>query len=313
MIELVIENSSGVYNITELVNTVSFADKLNDGCSKLEFSHTRNDLIITNGSFVSFTYDSLHFYGVVFKVGRNARGEISVVAYDQLRYAKAKDTIISKGETITSHVKKMCSYLGLVPDDKLLDTKYVLATELKDNKTWLDIIYEDIRDTLTATGRYYMVRDEYRKVCIRNLEDMRLDLVLGDESLVYDYSYEKSIDDETYNVVKLVRDDKEAGQSFTFVSEDKASVTKYGLLQYFEVVDKKLNNSQVKAMADILLNIHNMEYETLTLNCLGRSEVRAGCGIFANIPDLGMQKWLVVKSVTHDFLPIHKMSVEVMI
>ena len=126
MIELVIENSSGVYNITELVNTVSFADKLNDGCSKLEFSHTRNDLIITNGSFVSFTYDSLHFYGVVFKVGRNARGEISVVAYDQLRYAKAKDTIISKGETITSHVKKMCSYLGLIPDDKLMDNNNVL-------------------------------------------------------------------------------------------------------------------------------------------------------------------------------------------
>ncbi len=313
MIELVIENSSGIYNITELTSKISFTDKLNDGCSKLEFSHIKKDLIITNGTFVSFTYEALSFYGVVFKVGRDAKGEISVVAYDQLRYAKAKDTIISKGETITSHVKKMCSYLGLVSDQNLLDTKYVLATEPKDNKTWLDIIYEDIKDTLTATGRYYMVRDEYRKICIRNLEEMRLDLVLGDESLVYDYSYEKSIDDETYNVVKLVSDDKKAGKSLVYVADDKSSVTKYGLLQYFEVADKGMNTSQMKLKAEILLKLYNRETESLTLSCLGKSEVRAGCGIFADISDLGMQKWLVVKSVTHEFLPVHTMSVEVML
>ena len=41
-IELAVETETGIYDITELVSTVSFADKLNDGCSKLEFTCINN-------------------------------------------------------------------------------------------------------------------------------------------------------------------------------------------------------------------------------------------------------------------------------
>ena len=311
-IELAIETEAGIYEISELVNKITFTDKLNDGCSKLEFTCLNDNLAVTNGSIVRFIYENIKFYGVVFKVVRNAKRELAVTAYDQLRYAKAKDTIISKGETVTSHVKKMCNYLGLTIGD-LADTGYVLSTEPKDDKTWLDIIYEDIQETVVNRGKWYILRDEYGKVCVRDLEDYRLNLILGDESLCYDYSYEISIDEDTYNVIKLVSDDKEAGKSVVYVADDKSSVKKYGLLQYFEVLDKGLNISQVKSKADILLKLYNRECETLSLDCLGDTNIRAGCSIHGIIGDISLGKWLIVQSVTHDFLPLHKMSIEVRI
>ena len=311
-IELAVETETGIYDITELVSTVSFADKLNDGCSKLEFTCINNSPAVTNGSIVRFVYDNLRFYGVVFKIGQSAKGEISVAAYDQLRYTKAKDTIISKGETLTTHVKKMCNYLGLIAGE-VADTKYVLTTEAKDDKTWLDIIYEDILETLVNKGKWYMLRDEYGKVCLRDLEDYRLNLVLGDESLCYDYNYELSIDENTYNAIKLVSDSENGGKSIVYIADDKKTVKKYGLLQYFEVLDKGLNKSQVKTKAEQLLRLYNREFESLSLDCIGDTNIRAGCSIRAMIEGINLNKWLIVQSVTHDFLPVHKMSMEVRI
>ena len=310
--EFTIETEGSIYEISGLVHSVSFSDRLNDGCSKLEFSCINDNPAITNGRIVRFIYGGIKFYGVVFKIGKNAKKETTFTAYDQLRYAKAKDTIVSKGETIASHAKKMCSYLGLTLGE-LTDTSYVLATDTKDNMTWLDIIYEGIQETLTNKGKWYMLRDEYGTVCVRNIEDYRLNLVLGDGSLCYDYNYEKSIDDSTYNLIKLISNNETAGKTDTHIIKDKSAITKYGLLQYFEELKEDINPSQAKVSAEILLRLYNRESETLSLDCLGDSNVRAGCSIFADISDIGMKKWLTVRSVTHDFIPLHKMSVEVMI
>jgi hypothetical protein len=48
-------------------------------------------------------------------------------------------------------------------------------------------------------GKWYSLRDEFGSVCLRDLEDLALDLVLGDESLCYDYEYGKSIDENFEN------------------------------------------------------------------------------------------------------------------
>ncbi|MGF7145977.1 hypothetical protein HNQ56_004425 [Anaerotaenia torta] len=311
-IEMAIETEAGVFDITELVSRISFTDKLNDGCSKLEFTCVNNSPALTNGTIVRFIYDNLKFYGVVFKLGWNTKGEVSVTAYDQLRYAKAKDTIISKGETISSHAKKMCRRLGLTVGE-LADTQYMLATEPKDDKTWLDIIYEDILETLQNKGKWYMLRDEYGKVCVRDLENYRLNLILGDESLCYDYSYEKSIDDTTYNAIKLVSDNESTGRREVYIAEDNRAIVKYGVLQYFEVLDKNISTAKMKSKADMLLKLYSREYETLSMDCLGDTNIRAGCSIRGMIGDIGLNGWLIVQSVTHDFLPVYKMSIEVRI
>ena len=313
MMEFLIEVDSKIYEISELVTSVSYNDVLNDGCSKLEFSYIDDDLRIQNGSVVRFKYDGANiFYGYVFKHEQNREKEITVTAYDQLRYCKAKDTIVVKDDTIDSLVRKMCNYFGLRAGS-LASTGYKLPVSVQDDKTWLDIIYTAISDTLMNTGRWYCLRDEFGSIAVRNLDDLTIGLVLGDESLAYDYEYQKSIDDDFYNQIKIVSDNEKTGRRDVYITRDSGSIRKYGLLQYFEVLDKNANPSQAKAKADALLKLYNRETETLTLECLGDTRVRAGNSFYAQIGDLKLNKRLIVKEATHEFLPIHTMSLEVMI
>lgn len=311
MMEFLVEVDNQIYEISETVKSVSLTDVLNNGCSKLEFSYQDN-LKIKNGSVVRFTNDAAKFYGYVFKNGHNKKNEITITAYDQLRYAKAKDTIVCRNDTATTLTNKMCNYFGL-KKSKFTDTKYILPVSVQDDKTWLDIIYTGLSDTLRGNGKWYCLRDDFGNVAIRDLEELQLDLVLGDESLCYDYDYDKSIDENFYNQIKLVSDNETSGKRDVYIARDSKSISKYGLLQYFEVLDKNGNPSQIKSKADILLRLYNREYETLTLNCLGDTRVRAGTSFYGQIEDIKMNKRLIVRSVTHNFLPIHTMTIEVMI
>ncbi|UZQ86038.1 hypothetical protein ODU73_000432 [Thermoclostridium stercorarium] len=311
--EFLVEVNGQIYEISELVKSASYTDKLNDGCSKLEFSYIDDDLRIQNGSVVRFRYNGANiFYGYVFKHGQNKQKEIAVNAYDQLRYCKAKDTIVVKNDTIDTLVRKMCNYFGLRVGT-LTNTGYKLPVSVQDDKTWLDIIYNAISDTLMNTGKWYCLRDEFGSIAVRDLEELQLDLVLGDESFAYDYEHEKSIDDDFYNQIKIVTDNEKTGKRDVYIAKDSNSIEKYGLLQYFEVLDKNANPSQAKSKADTLLKLYNREVETLELKCLGDVRVRAGSSFYGQIEDIGLNKRLIVKSVTHEFVPVHTMSLEVML
>ncbi|MDF2487081.1 MAG: hypothetical protein K0R46_3249 [Herbinix sp.] len=312
MMQFLVKVDGKVYEISQLVSKVSFKDSFNDGCSKLEFSYINRDLNITNGSVISFQYDSVNiFYGYVFKVSRDKGNEISVTAYDQLRYCKAKDTIVVLNDSVTTLTKRMCNYFHL-KKGTFADTKYILKTDVKDDNTWLDIIYSGIGDTLTNKGEWYMLRDEFGSICIRNLADLHLNLILGDNSLVYDYSYDKSIDDGFYNQIKIrLKGDNSTKDPF-IVKNDIEAVSKYGLLQYYETVDNT-NASQAKSKAETLLKLYNREVETLSLTCLGDTRIRAGASFFGRIEDIEYSQRLIVRSVSHDFIPIHTMEVEAML
>lgn len=312
-VEVLVEVDGKIFEISELVTKLSYTDKLNDGCGKLEFSYVADDLKIENGSIVRFKYDDADiFYGVVFKRGINKKGEVSVTVYDQLRYAKAKDIIISKNDTVTTLANKMCNFFGL-RIGTLTDTRYALPVSVHDDQTWLDIIYGGISDTLRNVGRWYSLRDEFGNIALKDIEDLKLDLVLGDESLAYDYEYSKSIDDETYNQIKVSIPNENTGKYDTYVVRDNESITRFGLLQYFELLDKKGTPAQARAKADMLLRLYNRETDSLTLDCLGDTRIRAGSSFYGKVEDIDLNKRLIVRSVTHNYLPVHTMQIEVAI
>ncbi len=310
--EFLIEVDKKIYEISDLVTKVTYKDTLNDGCSKLEFSFVDDGLKLQNGSIVRFKYNGANiFYGYVFRYETNKKKDISVTAYDQLRYCKAKDIIVVKGDTITTLVKRMCTYFGL-KTGTLTNSSHILATSVQDDKTWLDIIYNASSDTLMNTGKKYCLRDEFGNIALRDLEELKLDLILGDQSLCYDFNFKKSIDDDFYNQIKIyIKGDEKNKAGIMTGTKDEASIKKYGLLQYYESVDSKTNYSQALNKAKILLTLYNHEAETLSLDCLGDTDIRAGSSFYAQISDISLNKRLIVKEVTHEFLPAHTMSLEV--
>lgn len=314
--EVFVESQGYIYDITGMCKEITWSDVLNNGASSLEVSYVKNGLVLQNGDVIRVTENNQQngiFYGTIFKVSGDESEVIQVKAYDQLRYAKAKDIIVLVNGTIKNLVSNMCSFLSLTPGT-IEESGYVLDPIADDDKTWLDEVYQAISDTLISSPQQdmYCLRDEFGKVCLWNMRNLQLPLVLGDGSLCTGYTWEKSIDDEFYNRIKVVWKDENSGKMDVGTAVDQVSVNKYGLLQYLESAQGIDSAAKAQDRANNLLKLYNHEQESLKLECLGDMRVRAGNSIYGSITDIELNRRLIIKKVTHSFLPVHTMTVEVM-
>ena len=314
--ELLAESSGTIYDISEMCKSITWSETLNEGASVLKVSYIKNGLELQAGDVIHMTDNNQTngiFFGTVFTVSGDETGVITVKAYDQLRYAKHKDIVVLEGKTLKNLVQNMCSTLSLT-SGTIEDPGYIIPTIADYEKTWLDHIDQAIAGTLIATKEWFCLRDEYGKVCLWNMRNLQLPLVLGDDSLCTGYSWEKSIDEEYYNKIKVVWKDETSGKIDVGMSFDQSAVNRYGILQYLESSPSGIDNAaKAKTRAENLLKLYNHEKETLKLECLGDIRVRAGNSIYGSIKDIGLDRRLIVKKITHDFLPVHKMSLEVMV
>lgn len=313
--ELLVESQGYIYDISEMCTDISWTDTLNDGASTLEVSYARNGLTLQNGDVIRLTDNDQKdgiFFGSSFKVSGDESEIIKLKVYDQLRRAKHKDIVVLENGTLKNLVQNMCDYLSMTPGT-LEDPGFIIPTIADYESTWLDHVVQAISDTLIGTQEMYCVRDEYGSVCLWNMRNLQMPLVLGDRSLVTGYSWERSIDEDFYNRVKVVWKNESSGQIEVAVATDQEGINRYGLLQYLESSPSGIDNAaKAQERANNLLKLYNHEKETIKMECVGDLRVRAGNSIYGSIADIGLNRRLIVKKVTHTFLPVHTMSVEVM-
>lgn len=298
------------YYFNEVVkDEITLESTEDSGANKLTFSYlSTNNIVVGNGSSVRFDYNGLQvFYGYVFSATVNEKGLVNVVAYDSLRYFKYKDSKIinNSNNTLSKLVRQIIQDRNLVAG-VITETAHVFPPELIDNQTYLDMIYDKISDQLLYTGNKYILYDDYGQIALQEVKELRLPVVITKGNFT-DFEYKKSIDGETYNIVKIAKDNKETGTRENYIVLDSNSINKWGMLQYYEVISNdNINDAQIKDKANKLLDFYNQEEQTLKITCLGDSRVKAGLGVFFDIPQININKWVRVKSVTHTFYPTYQ-------
>lgn len=268
---------------------------------KLEFTVVKGPgLNFAEGDPVKLTVNgTAMFYGFVFKKMRDKGGTIDVVAYDQLRYLKNKDTITEEGLKASDLLKRIATdfrlNLGTVED-----TGYTLETIVEENQTLFDMIQSALDETLMNTKQLYVLYDDAGKLTLKNINTMKLNLLI-DEETGENFSYESSIDEQTYNKIKLAYNDEKTGKRELFIAQDGAKMNQWGVLQYFEEVQTKTGAS---AKADALLKLYDQKTRKLTIqNAFGNVRVRAGSAVVValNLGDIVTNNYMVVNKVTHTF------------
>lgn len=303
------------FDIKDIVIKPQIEQKLNNGCSKLTFDMAIDNIAkFSNGSVIRFKYNNVGmFFGYVFKKQQKDEKTISITAYDQLRYLKAKDSMTLSGLNIAGIIRKIANTYGLEIGE--LEVSDILPDRVEDNKTLLDIIYNAISENLKISGDKYCFYDNFGKLALEDIYNMRTNILIGDASNCTGYDFTQSIDDDTFNQIKLVHDNKDTKKREVYIAKDTSKIARWGLLQYYEKVSNNMNYSQIVDKANTLLKTKNREQLKLKLDSIGIETIKAGTGVFvklSNINDVNINNFFIVNKATHTFDKAYTMSLELL-
>ena len=146
----------------------------------------------------------------------------------------------------------------------------------------------------------YVLYDDFGKLTLKGLDNMRLD-VLIDEETGQNYDYKSSIDSNTYNRVKLTYDNDKTKTREVYIAQDSGNMNRWGVLQYFEKMQKGENG---QSKADALLKLYNKKTRNLSIKeNFGDTRVRAGSMVVVNmnLGDIKLKNLMLVEKCKHEF------------
>ena len=313
---IVVEKRTGKsWDIAPQVQKATYATNRTGAPGTLKFTVNASGISFVEGDAVRLSADGqVIFLGWVFTKQRDRYGVIDVTCYDQLRYLKASASYCFVGRTAGQIIQEIAQDFQLTVG-VLDDTGYPIPSLIKEDKSCLDIISAAIQQTLLATGKLYTFFDDAGALSLREAGAMVAQGVVGDGSLLLDYTYKTDLDERSYNSIKLVRPNESTGRADVFQAVDSANIARWGLLQLYQTVDEALNDAQAAAQAQAMLSYYNRRWRTLKVSALGLPGLRAGQMLMMDVPNLGdinLYALVLLEKVTHTFVhDVHTMDFEV--
>ena len=316
-LELYLQNSNTgkVFDIANIAQEITVSTQLDGEAGKLTCilqKDPNNLLQIANGSIISFIVDKVgFFFGYVFKIGTDGNENYQITAYDQLRYLKNSDIMTTANMTASNIFAKICENYGLNYKIKV-PTYYVPEPYLHNNKTLYNIIKrgKDLADIYDKAK--YCIYDDFGTLTWSELSYEKTNIQLGGGSMLSDYNYEKSIDEDSYNQIKMYRDNNSTGKRDIWIVQDSDNIKRWGLLQFLKQAQEGENEAKIRETAENYLKVKNRETEKLKLVAEGIKELKVGKGIKFVLPREKIDKWLWITSASHTFTKYsHTMELEV--
>lgn len=318
-IELYLQNSETgkVYDISNIAEQVQVSQSLDGNAGKLTCilqKDPNNLLKISNGSIVSLIINKTgFFFGYIFKIGTDADENYKITCYDQMRYLKNKDVYTTKNLTASQIFEKICQDYSLRYEVKI-PSFYKPEPYIHDNKTLYQIVNRGKELANINENAQYFIVDRFGTLTWSEFSYEKTNIQLGGGSLMSSFTYEKSIDDDTYNQIKIYRDNKDTGKRDVWLVKDNNNIKKWGTLQYLKKADDDANASQIRQTAENYLKVKNTETEKLKIQAEGILELTVGKGIKFVLDREKIDRWMWITSCTHTFTKYsHIMDLEVAI
>lgn len=299
-IELLVQHSDKVF-MPIVEDGITWATERQGSPSKLTFTIIDDGVVqVGEGDPVRMKVDDGNvFYGFIFTIKRSQDKKIQITAYDQLRYLKNKDTYVYENKT-ASQVVSMIAKDFKLNTGTIESTKFVIPSRVEDNTTLFDIIQNALDLELQNKGELFVLFDDFGKLSLKNVGSMKVDILIDSET-AQSYSYQSTIDSNTYNQIKLYFDNESTGKRDVYVAKDSENINKWGVLQYYEALQEGENG---KSKADALLNLYNQKTKSLTISgAFGDIRCRAGAMIVVqlDVGDVKIQNYMLIEKANHKF------------
>lgn len=320
-IEVYIQNSEDgkVYDVSTLCGTITYDSYLNGQpgkCTATLQEDPNGILRINSGSKFMFKVNGEGvFYGYIFIMGTDATGTYKITAYDQMRYLKNEEIYYTENMTSDQIFEMICAQAELKYQVKYR-SNYIVPKYMHDKKTRYAIIEYGLDQTLIGSKKLCFVRDDYGTLIHTEVGIEKTNLVIGDKSLLMNYKYEISIDKDTFNEVKVYKNNEDSGKREVYIIKDSNNQKRWGNLRNLTEAKGEANESQIIQLAETILKAKNRETKTMKLNALGFTKpiLRAGNGFSVWIEKLNIKEDMWIESITHTFQKdLHTMSMDVFI
>lgn len=299
-VELLIQHENKVF-LPAVQEGITWSTERKGCPGELQFKVIKDDVLtISEGDAVRMKVNGKNvFYGFIFKMKRDKQKIITVTAYDQLRYFKNKDTYVYENKTASELIKMIAADFNM-QTGTIENTKFKIASRVEENTSLFDMIQNALDLTLQNQSNMYVMYDDFGKIALKSLESMRLNLLI-DEETGENFDYTSSIDDKTYNKIKLIYDNEKTGTREVYISKDSKNINAWGVLQYFDTLQEGENG---KTKADALLSLYNKKTRNLSIkNAFGDVSVRAGSMVVVmlDLGDVKIKNLMLVEKCKHEF------------
>lgn len=277
------------------------------GYSQLSFDVVKDKYLdFQEGNQVIFKYNGQNvFCGYVFDKSRSdVTGAedgviISVMAADQLRYFENTDIYVYDNITASELLEGICRDHS-VKTGTITDTVVKLPQTAEDNEPLIDIMERALTYTAKNGGIYYLLFDDFGSLMLMPQYWYRVPYALNNH-VCEKVEYKSSINDGTFNRVKLYRDNDQTGVREVYINDKSAEYPEWGVLQYTAQIDEGVDGTQE---AERIVKITANKTRSLSATkAFGDVRVKAGTCIYVdlNLGDIVQDGFMEVKSAKHSF------------
>jgi len=308
-----------IKDITDMVFNISLETQISDQPGKLSFDCIDDKNVFFNeGAVITFQVDDVGmFYGYVFTSKVCETDFISVTAYDQLRYLQNQDIYVISGLTASQVFEKICKDFQVKNWKVVNESSMILPSYIHDNKTLFSIIDYGIGSELRFNKKWYIIRDNFGTLEFVDLSTLATEFIYSNTDNIFSYSFESTIDEDTYNQIKIYQENRENKKGKAVKSggkvvsrdyalaENPSTKALWGTLQYCEKSDKRLNPAQLQIYAETILSQKNRAIPKLSLTTQGNLKVSSGSQVFIYIDKVQEKitdrNGFLVTACTHKF------------